>query len=112
MIQRIIYGMGSDGGIAIDKEEAELLFDLNNRSAKGENHPSWSTLFVKAITMFLLFKGSSPNRIDETEAHWLLEHIEKDGEHDEAEKKLLAYLKQNAEHIHVSLNTLMDSLGI
>ena len=112
MIQRIIYGMGSDGGIAIDKDEAELLFDLNNRSAKAANDPSWTTLFVKAITMYILYKGSSPNRIDQDEASWLTAHIEADGQHDSAEKDLLAYLKREAEYIHGDLDPLMAKLGI
>ena len=112
MIQRIIYGMGSDGGIAIDREEAELLFDLNNRSAKAANDPSWTTLFVKAITMYVLYKGDSPNRIDREEAAWLIAHIEEDGQHDAAEKDLLAYLKREAEFIHSDLDPLMAKFGI
>ena len=112
MIQKIIYGLGSDGGIAIDKEEADLLFDLNNRSAKANNHASWSTLFVKAITMYVLFKGDSPNRIDEAEARWLIDHIEQDGQHDAAERALMEYLKREADYIHSDLEPLMTRFGI
>ncbi len=112
MVQRIIYGLGSEGGIAIDKDEAELLFDLNNRSAKAANDPSWTTLFVKAITMYVLYQGESPNRIDQQEAAWLIDHIEADGQHDEAEKDLLAYLKREAEYIHSDLDLLMSKFGV
>ena len=106
MIRRVVYGTGSDGGIAIDREEADLLFDLNNRSLKGENHRSWRDLFVKAITMYVLFKGISPNRVDESEAKWLVQRIEQDGEHDETEWALLNYLKNEADYVHSALDEL------
>ena len=112
LIQRIIYGMGSDGGIAIDREEAELLFELNNRSTKADNHVSWTMLFVKAITMYVLFKGDSPNRVDAEEARWLIDNIEQDGEHDEAERGLLEYIQREAEQVHSDLDPLMSKLGV
>lgn len=75
MIRSVIYGLGSEGGIAISKAEAELLFEINGQTATSKNTPSWQQLFVKAVTMFLLYKGDSPEEIDEDEAFWLESQI-------------------------------------
>ena len=53
-LRRILYAFGGDGAIAITRAEAEVLFELNDRSAEADNHPSWSDLFVKAVTNYLM----------------------------------------------------------
>ncbi len=54
LLRRILYGSASEGGIAISKREAEILFDLNDKTIEVENHPSWNILFVKAIANHLM----------------------------------------------------------
>ena len=54
MLRRLLYGLSSAGGITISRAEAETLFDLNDQTVEVENHPSWSELFIKAITCFLM----------------------------------------------------------
>lgn len=49
MLRRILYAVGTDSGIAVSREEAEALFDINDATLNGDNHPSWQDLFVKAI---------------------------------------------------------------
>ncbi|QKV17771.1 hypothetical protein [Oricola thermophila] len=49
LLRRILYASGSDGSVAVTRNEAEVLFDLNDRTSEAENHPSWSELFIKAI---------------------------------------------------------------
>lgn len=87
----------------IDLEEAELLFELNDATSGARNDPSWRTLFVDAITSYLLDDKHSPNEIDDTEASWLIGRIEKDGELDDNEKALLANIKAKAKKISAKL---------
>lgn len=49
LIRRILYAFGGDAGIAITRPEAEVLFDINDRTAEAQNDPEWTDLFVKAI---------------------------------------------------------------
>ena len=50
LIRRILYAFGGEAGIAITRSEAEVLFDINDKSVEAENDPAWTDLFVKAIT--------------------------------------------------------------
>lgn len=87
----------------IDKEEAEFLFDLNNAVSGKENHSSWETLFIEAITSFLLEDETSPGIVDENEAEWLIEKIQGDGKLDKIEAALLMNLKAKAKKMPESL---------
>ena len=54
LIRRILYAYGGDAGISISRTEAEILFDLNDRTWEADNHPAWRELFVKAIGNYLM----------------------------------------------------------
>lgn len=64
LLRRILYAFGGDGGLAITRSEAEILFDLNDATVAAANHPSWSDLFVKAVANFMLAASGYrvPNR--------------------------------------------------
>ena len=112
VIRRLVYGTGGQNGLAISRAEAEFLFALNRATAGADNDPAWRELFVKAITMHLLFGGESPERIDEDEAAWLTDQIGA-GEIERAnERALLAYLKQEAASLHPLLAPLYQRFGI
>ncbi|MDR1372363.1 MAG: TerB family tellurite resistance protein [Dysgonamonadaceae bacterium] len=98
-LREVLYADGK-----IDKEEADFLFELNDAVSGKANHSSWETLFVEAITNFLLEDETSPGEIDEDEAQWLLEKIQGDGQLDETEKALLANLKSKAKNLPSILN--------
>ncbi|HRK18257.1 MAG TPA: hypothetical protein PK970_04810, partial [Hyphomicrobiaceae bacterium] len=49
LLKRILYAFGGDGNIAVTRREAEILFDINDACANGENAEGWRDLFVKAI---------------------------------------------------------------
>lgn len=80
----------------IDKEEAKLLFELNDAVSGKDNDSSWSDLFVKAITSYVLDDDNSNGEIDEQEAKWLYDNIKGDGQIDETERKLLNNLKEKS----------------
>lgn len=86
-IEAVIYADGT-----IDKEEADFLFDLNDAVSEKANDNSWSALFVKAISSFVLDDDASNGEIDEDEAAYLLGKIEGDGQIDSTEKALLEHL--------------------
>ncbi|HSA80254.1 MAG TPA: hypothetical protein VLE23_05490 [Geminicoccaceae bacterium] len=112
VIRRLVYGTGSQNGLAISRAEAEFLFALQRATAGAENDPAWRDLFVKAITMHLLFGGDSPECVDEDEAAWLIDQIG-DGALDHAnERALLGYLKQEAASLHPLLAPLCQRLGV
>lgn len=54
LVRRILYAFGGDANIAVTRQEAEILFDINDATLEVENHPSWSDLFVKALANFLM----------------------------------------------------------
>lgn len=54
LVRRILYAFGGDGNIAITRQEAEILFDINDATAEATNHPAWSDLYTKALANFLM----------------------------------------------------------
>lgn len=49
LVRRILYAFGADGRVAITRDEAEVLFAINDAVAAGGPNPAWTDLFVKAI---------------------------------------------------------------
>ena len=101
-LREVLYADG-----VIDKEEAEFLFELNDAVSGKENHASWATLFIDAITSFLLEDETSPGVVDEDEAAWLLSKILGDGKLDELEAALLKNLKIKAKKMPQSLLNIL-----
>jgi len=64
LLRRVIYAYGSDGGAAITRAEAEILFDINDAVADADNDPDWTDLFAKALANFLMAASgySAPSR--------------------------------------------------
>ena len=101
-IKEILYADG-----VIDTEEAEFLFEINDAVSGKENDPSWETLFIDAITTYLLEDENSPGEIDEEEANWLYKKIKGDGQIDGTEKNLLVNLKSKAKSFPSSIPDLI-----
>jgi hypothetical protein len=98
-LQETLYADG-----IIDKEEAEFLFELNDAVSGKDNHESWQSFFVEAISDFLLKDEVSPNEIDDEEAKWLFAKIQGDGQLDKTELALLDNLKAKAKAFPEFLN--------
>jgi hypothetical protein len=112
VIRKLVYGLAGQNGMAIGKAEAKFLFDLNDATADQKNDPAWRDLFVKAITMYLLHAGPSPDAMDEDEARWLVARIEADGKDHDNERALLAYLRREAARLPASLEPLCRRFGV
>ncbi|MEL6919403.1 MAG: hypothetical protein AAFO77_00045 [Pseudomonadota bacterium] len=54
LIRRVLYAFGGDGQAMVTREEAEVLFDINDATSEADNDPAWSDLFTKAIGFSLL----------------------------------------------------------
>lgn len=54
LLRRILYAKATGRSNAVSRDEAELLFDLNDATLGADNAPSWSALFVNAISNYLL----------------------------------------------------------
>lgn len=102
-IKDVIYEDGK-----VDKEEAEFLFELNDAVSGKDNAPEWKSLFVDAITSYVLEDLLTPNEIDEYEAMYLYEHIKSDGQVDEIELALLENLKSKSKNFPDILASLLQ----
>ena len=102
-LKEILYADG-----VIDTEEAEFLFEINDAVSGKENDSNWETLFIDAITSYLLEDENSPGEIDEEEAKWLYEKIKADGQIDGTEKNLLLNLKSKAKSFPSNLESLLS----
>jgi hypothetical protein len=49
LVRRILYAFGGDGNVAVTRDEAEVLFDINDAIADPEANAAWTDLFVKAV---------------------------------------------------------------
>lgn len=92
----------------IDTGEAEFLFELNNAVSGKANHASWETLFIKAISSYLLDDDNSAGEIDPKEAEWLYNKVKGDGQIDSVEKNLLISLKANSKNFPANLDSLLN----
>ncbi len=54
LLRRILYAFGGDGNIAITRDEAEILFDINDATVGVEPNPAWTDLFTKAVANLLM----------------------------------------------------------
>ncbi len=66
ILRRVLFAAGNAASIGVSREEADVLFDLNDRTKEANNDPAWSDLFVKAIASFLMAaRGYVPQRREE-----------------------------------------------
>jgi hypothetical protein len=49
LLRRILYAFGGDGGVAVTRAEAEVLFEINDAIAGGPANAAFTDLFCKAI---------------------------------------------------------------
>jgi len=54
LIRRMVYAFGGDGNVAVTRQEAEVLFEINDLVADAGLNAAWTELFVKAIANVLM----------------------------------------------------------
>lgn len=83
LLRTILYAGGGASGLTISRKEAEILFDLNDRTDPELNHPSWQGLFVRATANYLMSAAGwhSPTRAQAlAKAEWLEDTEQNTGE--------------------------------
>ena len=84
---RVMERMLEDG--IVDREEAEMLFSINDALSEGHYDEAWRDLFIEAITSHVLKDETSPDLLDEEEARFILTRVERDGKVNPIELDLL-----------------------
>lgn len=59
LLRTVLYAAGGSNGLSISRQEAEILFDLNERTDAARNDPSWQDLFVRATANYLMAASTS-----------------------------------------------------
>ena len=77
----------------IDKDEAELVFALNDAVTGKRHDASWDALFIKVICDYVLKDEESPSVIAADKESWLKNHLISNGKIDTLERGLLNELK-------------------
>ncbi|MEJ1161253.1 hypothetical protein [Prosthecomicrobium sp. N25] len=54
LVRRVLHAAGGERGIAVSREEAEALFDIDDAVGDAENVPEWAGLFAKAVGNYLM----------------------------------------------------------
>lgn len=101
-LESVLYEDGK-----IDKDEADMLFELNDATTGKDNDPSWSRLFAKALTDYVLHDENSPGVVDQDEADYITSKIEGDGKVDAQERALLISIVTNAESTPATFQTFV-----
>ena len=83
---------------------------LHWRDAQGI--PVVTGFFIEDVNTVELGDAILVSGIDQAEAAWLIEQINKDEIRHENERALMLFIKQNSPQIHPSLNELIDKFGL
>ncbi len=80
LLRTVLYAMGGANGMSISRQEAEILFDINDRTDAEKNHPAWRDLFVSATGNYLMAAASykAPSRAEALARKEWLEDTEED----------------------------------
>ena len=64
LLRRVLYAKSGARGDAISLDEAELVFELNDATAEGTKCSAWTTLYINAISSYLLSQSDyiAPSR--------------------------------------------------
>lgn len=76
LLRRVLYAKAAGRSEAISRAEAELIFDLNDATVGADHAASWSSLFVNALSNYLLvhsgYEPPSRDRMKQVD-RWLNE---------------------------------------
>lgn len=70
LVRRIIHSMAGASNIGISQEEADILFNMNDKSVHGQNDLSWNELFVKALANYVVGNARPTAPFAEEQLRW------------------------------------------
>ena len=78
LLRRILYAFGGDGHVAVTRDEADILFDIDEAVADSEPNPAWTDLFVKAVANVIMSASgyAVPSREEALRQEASLDHPE------------------------------------
>ncbi|MGL4395005.1 MAG: hypothetical protein ACRCS9_00555 [Hyphomicrobium sp.] len=78
LIRRILYAFGGDGHVAVTRDEADILFDIDEAVEAAEPNPAWTDLFVKAAANVIMAASgyAVPSREEALRQEAALDHPE------------------------------------
>ena len=68
LLRKVVYSVGGEGGIDISREEAELIYNIHDASIHADNHESWTDLFSKIMSCYVM-AGQSSHEVSEDVAY-------------------------------------------
>lgn len=76
LLRRMLYAFGGDGHVAVTRDEADILFDIDEAVQNAEPNPAWTDLFVKAIANVIMASSgyAVPSREEALRQEAALEH--------------------------------------
>lgn len=76
LLRRILYAFGGDGHVAVTRDEASILFDIDEAVEDAEPNPAWTDLFVKAVANVIMASSgySVPSREEALRQEASLDH--------------------------------------
>lgn len=79
LLRRMLYAFGGDGHVAVTREEADVLFDIDEAVAGAEPNPAWTDLFVKAVANVVMATSGYrvPSREEALRQEASLDHPER-----------------------------------
>ncbi len=54
LLRRILYAFAGDGHVAVTRDEADILFDIDEAVEGADTNPAWTDLFVKAVANVIM----------------------------------------------------------
>lgn len=78
LLRRILYAFGGDGHVAITRDEADVLFDIDEAVEDTQPNPAWTDLFVKAVANVMMATSgyAVPSREEALRQEASLDHPE------------------------------------
>lgn len=101
VLRRILYAFGGDGHVAVTRDEADILFDIDEAVAGAPANPAWTDFFVKAVANVVM--ASSGYRVPSRE-----EALRQEAAliHPEQQTSVLAFLLSM---VRANLNSVRDA---
>jgi hypothetical protein len=101
--------LDADG--VIDREEADALFLINDKTTGNDNCDEWKSYFVKSIVAHVLADETSPGKIDADESKYLQEKIGADGVCDALELALcVTIITESTECVEEFIDYTLEKL--
>lgn len=88
----------------MNRRKADFLFEVKDTVSDDKQHAAFKSLFIEAITSYLLEDEESPGEIEEGEAKWLRARMQYKGEMDSIDEQLLKNLRMKSINFPQTLN--------